>query len=395
MGVAAPGPSPLDGSLFLASATAGGGIRRLRPVPLDRQARLLAAAHDFSGALELCSRLPAGPRRRALEDSLRLRFCHHLFAAGDLDDALTQLSMCSDASPLLLLRLFPDLVPRKFRGLLPATAYGEPLPPVEESPAGLHQPAEAGDAATSSSDAAHGPDGRAAAAVGAVIPYLLSYRTRLLAAMEEQAAAAAAAASAAASGAGGARQQAAAGSDVKPGKAAPRRPRRPGQPAQPEPEPSPPPEAAPPPPPQAVAAPEAATSNKGDSSDSASGSSGPQPPNEVVATILDTALLLAMLAQPDSGALLRLLQQRNYVDPAEGEAALGAAGRYAELAALLQYTGQVGRLCFSHIAQSYTWTEGARIVRGSPSPLPKHPNLNTHATNPAATPETQTERQGS
>jgi hypothetical protein len=58
---------------------------------------------------------------------------------------------------------------------------------------------------------------------------------------------------------------------------------------------------------------------------------------ELVANVIDTAILRAMLLQPDSGALLRLLQQTNFVDLEDGEAVLTAAGRYAELAALYQY----------------------------------------------------------
>ena len=60
---------------------------------------------------------------------------------------------------------------------------------------------------------------------------------------------------------------------------------------------------------------------------------------EQIACVLDTALLKAMLLQPDSGALLRFVQGRNYVDLEEGEVALRGQGRYAELAALYQYGG--------------------------------------------------------
>jgi hypothetical protein len=55
MGVAAPVPSA-DGSLYIASSS-DGGIRQLKPVPLERQARLLAAAGDFQAALELLTLL--------------------------------------------------------------------------------------------------------------------------------------------------------------------------------------------------------------------------------------------------------------------------------------------------------------------------------------------------
>lgn len=98
MAVVAPTPAP-DGSLYLASAT-DGGIRQLKPVPLERQAKLLAAAGDFQGALELLTLLDdedsaaaadgggsmaaaaarvGVSRQQQLEDVLRLRFGYHLF----------------------------------------------------------------------------------------------------------------------------------------------------------------------------------------------------------------------------------------------------------------------------------------------------------------------------
>lgn len=51
MAVAAPTPAR-DGCIYIASGS-DSGIRRLRPLPLERQAKLLAAAGDFQGALEL------------------------------------------------------------------------------------------------------------------------------------------------------------------------------------------------------------------------------------------------------------------------------------------------------------------------------------------------------
>lgn len=189
--------------------------------------------------------------------------------------------------------------------------------------------------------------------MGVVIPYLLSYRTRLLSAMEDEQSAAAqqqqrhaqgqqaaaAGAAAGAEGRGGEQQQQAAKQVKRPG-------RRPGGV-----------EASPL---EAAASPLEAADEAGRGAEGSAGrvdaagdgtiaskqqqGQGQQAvlPAYVVAPILDTALLLAMLAQPDSGALLRLLQQRNFVDPEEGEKALRGPGRYAELAALYQYTGQVG-----------------------------------------------------
>jgi hypothetical protein len=58
------------------------------------------------------------------------------------------------------------------------------------------------------------------------------------------------------------------------------------------------------------------------------------------AELVDTALLHALLAQPDAGALLQLLKRPNAVHLAAGEAALSAAGRYAELVALYKAHGR-------------------------------------------------------
>jgi hypothetical protein len=109
MSVAGPTPAS-DGCLYIASAT-DKGIRQLRPVPLERQAKLLAAAGDFQGALELLTQMEdeevaaaaatagsdavgseaagnskttaaaaaAAGKRQQLEDVLRLRFGYHLF----------------------------------------------------------------------------------------------------------------------------------------------------------------------------------------------------------------------------------------------------------------------------------------------------------------------------
>ena len=58
---------------------------------------------------------------------------------------------------------------------------------------------------------------------------------------------------------------------------------------------------------------------------------------EILASIIDTAVLKAMLELPDTGSVLRLIQQSNYVDVDEGVSVLMARGRYAELAALYQH----------------------------------------------------------
>uniref|UniRef100_A0A1D1ZMX2 CNH domain-containing protein n=1 Tax=Auxenochlorella protothecoides TaxID=3075 RepID=A0A1D1ZMX2_AUXPR len=58
------------------------------------------------------------------------------------------------------------------------------------------------------------------------------------------------------------------------------------------------------------------------------------------AVAVDTAVLRALLALPDSGALLHFIQRPNHVDLEEGRAALRAAGRYSELVALYQGRGR-------------------------------------------------------
>jgi hypothetical protein len=191
--------------------------------------------------------------------------------------------MCSEPDPLLLLRLYPSLLPDKFLPLLPSSAYGEPLPDM---------PAAAAAAETSSSSSSSvrlkgGGAADVAGAVGVVVPYLLSHRTRLLASLEEAAAAAAAVSNKQ-------QQQQQQGQELTNGEAA------------------------------------AATGSRSSRQRS-------KQELELVAAVIDTAILRAMLLQPDSGALLRLLQQTNFVDLEDGEAVLTAAGRYAELAALYQY----------------------------------------------------------
>lgn len=56
--------------------------------------------------------------------------------------------------------------------------------------------------------------------------------------------------------------------------------------------------------------------------------------------IIDSAMLSAMLIQPDTGALLRFLQHPNHIDVDHGCSALTNAGRYAELAALHHSCGR-------------------------------------------------------
>lgn len=44
-------------------------------------------------------------------NALRIRYGHRLFAEEEFDEAMAYFGMCSNASPLVLLNLFPSLAP--------------------------------------------------------------------------------------------------------------------------------------------------------------------------------------------------------------------------------------------------------------------------------------------
>ena len=58
--------------------------------------------------------------RTELESEMHMRFGVHLFGEGDYDGAMAHFGMCSRATPVLLLKLFPSLAP---------TALMEPIAP--------------------------------------------------------------------------------------------------------------------------------------------------------------------------------------------------------------------------------------------------------------------------
>ena len=65
--------------------------------------------------------------RTELGDMLHTRYAHQLFAASDYDGAFAHFGMCSAASPLVLLRLFPSLAPPVLlEDLGPSTAGWDP-----------------------------------------------------------------------------------------------------------------------------------------------------------------------------------------------------------------------------------------------------------------------------
>ena len=64
--------------------------------------------------------------RRRLNDQLHRRYGHAQFAGGEYEEAMAHFGMCSDASPVVLLRLFPSLVsPETLEPLIPS-APGTP-----------------------------------------------------------------------------------------------------------------------------------------------------------------------------------------------------------------------------------------------------------------------------
>ena len=61
--------------------------------------------------------------RRELNDQLHRRYGHCQFSNGEYEEAMAHFGMCSDASPVVLLRLFPSLVsPETLQPLLPDTS---------------------------------------------------------------------------------------------------------------------------------------------------------------------------------------------------------------------------------------------------------------------------------
>ncbi|KAK9844012.1 hypothetical protein WJX81_001849 [Elliptochloris bilobata] len=157
MAVAAPSTGA-DGCVYVASR-GDAGIRRLAPVAFATQARALADAGEFAEALELTALIPSsegteGFERTRLVDMLHTRYAHALFGAGDYDGAFAHFGMCSAASPLVLLRLFPSLAPPALLADLGPSGYD--LPEVPE------------------------PSGEAfVKAVSLLLPYLLSHRSRI------------------------------------------------------------------------------------------------------------------------------------------------------------------------------------------------------------------------
>ncbi|GIL49841.1 hypothetical protein Vafri_6156 [Volvox africanus] len=406
--VVAPGTAPTSapaGAHATAATTGSSGtasstILRLVPVPLEEQAHTLAKMGEYGEALALAALLDdegegeasaigresgggapsvagsepglgdgcrtssstSSSRRELLEERLRLAYGHYLFQEGEYDEGMAQLALCKSTTALVLLRLFPSLVPPKFMHYLPTHAAGQLLPEVSE------------------------PTGEAyVTAVSQLLPYVLSHRTRAMNAIADEEAAAVALVcsgttrrekglakertkgserrekegkeesavgprdavngSALMNGSAGAKAlqgQVGAPSDslsVSPGGGIGATTGSHSV--------------------QVTAADAAAATATADSvSDTEPARNGvggagessnppdvgmlsfpPSPPPQEMLVILDTAIVRIMVAMPDSGSLLRFVQMHNYVDLQEGEQALEESGMYAELAALYKFNG--------------------------------------------------------
>ncbi|GAX76818.1 hypothetical protein CEUSTIGMA_g4264.t1 [Chlamydomonas eustigma] len=275
------------------------GVRQLVPVPLQDQAVTLAAQGDFHQALALVTLIPEEQQQQGeappensekqagtgsdqssssesgekllhmptssrgdLEGQLRLMYGHHLFAFGHYDEGMAQMAMAgSGAGPLLLLRLFPSLVSEQDRRYIPCLEGSMSLPTVEEPPRETK-----------------------AAAVSALLPYLLSHRTRALNRPDDE----------------GRHADGKISHDMKSASTA---------------------------------------------ADNLLGSAEPSgfqivPSKKELLRMLDTAIVKIMVLMPDTGALLRFVQSPNHIGLEDAKAVLTQHGMYAELAALYRANAQ-------------------------------------------------------
>ena len=276
MAVVSPGGGPPGSPLVVAG---GGRAVLLTPAPFDAAAAAATAAGRHRDALELAALAPP-PTRPALLDRARAGLAAALFASGEYEEALAQLALCESPSPASLLRLFPSLAP------------AELVDEVEKGGPGGEEGGAGGGRAAPPPE----PTGTAfRAAVDALLPYLLSFRARLASKRD--------------GGQEGGRGVQKIGGVQEGGGGGPGGGGTPG-------------------------AADAATTT------TITTTTQPPTPDDSLASLVDTAILKAMLVGPDTGAALRFVSRPNRVRPADGEAALRAAGRYSELVALFQSVGR-------------------------------------------------------
>eukprot|EP01025_Chloroclados_australasicus_P060217 TRINITY_DN770_c0_g1_i4.p1 TRINITY_DN770_c0_g1~~TRINITY_DN770_c0_g1_i4.p1 ORF type:complete len:1021 (-),score=156.04 TRINITY_DN770_c0_g1_i4:413-3475(-) len=123
-------PAP-DGSIFVSSGDQE-GVYRIYPGTIKEQVGALSLQGEYEEALELTDQLPYR-ERRTMEDELRVRYGHQLFAAGEYDLGLAQFDMCSRPDPVALLKLFPSLVQSQ-------ALKGFPSPMSEVDDSGIKEP---------------------------------------------------------------------------------------------------------------------------------------------------------------------------------------------------------------------------------------------------------------
>eukprot|EP00210_Caulerpa_lentillifera_P001355 g1303.t1 len=99
----------IDRSVFMASRDRR-TVCRLNPVPLRQQIEMLIEMKEFQDALQVVELLNEDDRV-ASEDDIRVSYGVHLFSNQEYNEGLMQFTMRSQRSPLLLLKMFPSLLP--------------------------------------------------------------------------------------------------------------------------------------------------------------------------------------------------------------------------------------------------------------------------------------------
>lgn len=179
--VATAGGGGLPDVVYFSAAgpeAAWAGVLALVPAPAGEQAEALLALGEHEEALAMCRLMPKkqAEQRRRIEDRVHLAYGQRLFAEGSYEEAMLHLGMSSLAGPIQLLRLFPSLAPpHLLQAAEEAEAGAAAAPAAPATPAAAPQQPEAAVA-----------DPRPGTlefeqAVGILMPYLFSHRSRLAA----------------------------------------------------------------------------------------------------------------------------------------------------------------------------------------------------------------------
>jgi len=87
-------------------------VCRLNPIPLRQQIEVLIEMKEFQDALQVVELLNDRDRTET-EDDIRISYGINMFMNEEYNEGLMQFTMRSHRSPLLLLRLFPSLLPKE------------------------------------------------------------------------------------------------------------------------------------------------------------------------------------------------------------------------------------------------------------------------------------------